>query len=105
MTDNLTRASGITMPSEPEHVPADRSNHARPAARRLDRGGRAGRLIALIDFYLTSHRLYERDDPLKTFQQWVEKGTGPRDFDYERFDRSDDPYHGTPITPVSSFIE
>ncbi len=87
MTDNLARAQRHYDAIEPENVPADplESTLAQRIADWVESGGRE-RLSALIDFVLDEHRLYERDDPLKTFQQWIEKGTGPRDFDYERFD-------------------
>jgi len=87
MTDNLTRAQRHYDAIEPEHVPADplESTLAQQLADWIEAGGRE-RLIAVIDFLLDEHRLYERDDPLKTFQQWIENGTGPRDFDWQRFD-------------------
>jgi len=86
MTDNLARAQRHYDAIEPDdiHDPLE-STLAQQLADWVEAGGRE-RLAALIDFVLDEHRLYERDDPLKTFQQWIEKGTGPRDFDYERFD-------------------
>ncbi len=89
MTDNLTRAQRHYDAIEDDDIPTLTDPLESTLAQRLadwiEAGGRE-RLVALIDFILDEHRLYERDDPLKTFQQWVEKGTGPRDFDYERFD-------------------
>jgi len=87
MTDNLTRAQRHYDAIEPQDVPTDplESTLAQQLADWIEAGGRE-RLIALIDFCLDEHRLYERDDPLKTFQQWVTGGTGPRDFDLNDFD-------------------
>jgi|SRR6266404_3170330 len=87
MDDNYAAAQRRYDRQEPEEVPADavESTLAQQLADWIEVGGRE-RLIALIDFVLDEYRLYERDDPLKTFQQWITGGTGPRDFDYERFD-------------------
>jgi len=87
MTDNLARAQRHYDAIEPENVPTDalESALAQQLADWIEAGGRE-RLIAVVDFLLDEHRLYERDDPLKTFQQWINGGTGPRDFDMNDFD-------------------
>jgi len=91
MTDNLARAQRHHDRQEPDPwsdtflTDALESTLAQQLADWIEAGGRE-RIVAVIDFICDEHRLYERDDPLKTFQQWIEKGTGPRDFDYERFD-------------------
>ncbi len=85
-TDSLARAQRHFDAIEPADVPVDplESTLAQQLADWIESGGRE-RLIAVVDFLLDEHRLYERDDPLKTFQQWIDKGTGPRDFDWDRF--------------------
>jgi len=89
MDDNYAAAQRRYDRQEPEDFPTLgdplESTLAQQLADWVEAGGRE-RIVAVIDFILDEHRLYERDDPLKTFQQWIDKGTGPRDFDYERFD-------------------
>ncbi len=89
MTDNLTRAQRHFDAIEPDDIPTLtdplESTLAQQLADWVEAGGRE-RIVAVIDFICDEHRLYERADPLKTFQQWIDKGTGPRDFDWDRFD-------------------
>ena len=81
------RAYDRMEPEEPAEVEADRLTPtlAMQMADWIEQGGRE-RLLAVMDFCIDEFGLGDNDRGLDTFADWVEGGTGPRDFDSERFD-------------------